>query len=142
MTSQPPDLTCPDVRHKMREVAENATPGPWQWHPGSDNVVAWNGEDIDICAVYQDDADTKATGEFIATFNPQTILALLDAYEASARDAEILRTAMERLARAPGCGCSPICRCGEGEWTRYELEGRMGDAQQALKDARHATQGD
>jgi len=80
--------------------------------------------------------------DFVSTFNPKTILALLDAYEASARDAEILRNAMKRLARAPGCGCSPVCRCGEGDWTRYELEGRMDDAQQALKDASHATQGD
>jgi len=125
MTTQPPDLK------KLREVAERATPiytdllGDRYFNDDYSHATL---------NVQQDD--------FVSTLNPQTILALLDAYEASARDAEILRTAMERLARAPGCGCSPVCRCGEGEWTRYELEGRMDEAQQALKDARHATQGD
>ena len=79
----------------LREVAEKATPGPWQWHPGSDNVVAWNVEDIDICAVYQDAEDTKTTGEFIATFNPATAIALLDELAALRKENEGLRAAAE-----------------------------------------------
>lgn len=43
-----------------------------------------------------------------------------------------LVSALERLAAAPGCGCSFPCRCGGEEWTRAELEGRMDLAGEAL----------
>lgn len=72
MTNQ--DKTAEQLRESPSEreisyllaLSKAATDGPYQWHPGSDNVVAWNGEDLDICAVYQDEKDTKKTGEFIA----------------------------------------------------------------------------
>lgn len=44
----------------------------------------------------------------------------------------IMRESLEKLARAPGCGCHPVCRCGDGDWSKLEIEGRMDEAQVAL----------
>lgn len=62
-----------------------------------------------------------------------TILALLAHVAELKKDAAIMRRALERLAQAPGCGCSFPCRCGGAEWTQAELEGRIDLAIGALK---------
>jgi hypothetical protein len=75
--------TLPDLK-KLREVAERATPGPWR--VTSHGSV--DAKDRQIASVQNGGFVDVHTADFIATCNPQTILALLDAYEASATDAE------------------------------------------------------
>jgi hypothetical protein len=92
VTIQPIDLK------KWREVAAKATPGPWHQHAlmvsASDKYIS-RGDDICHCGLgmrpNSEINQSESNAEFIATFNPQTILALLDAHEAIARDAELWR---------------------------------------------------
>jgi hypothetical protein len=80
----------PDLK-KLREVAEKATPGPWLCsgrYIGTPRHMSYIGECRDKNGNWSDDVLASSNGRYIATFNPQTILALLDAYEAIARDAE------------------------------------------------------
>lgn len=93
----------PDLK-KLREVALAATPGPWHagpngkvWRRPVHDLYEYGGSvagDSSVAQAFeghhmwQNKFPQDANAEFIATFNPQTILALLDAYEASARDAE------------------------------------------------------
>ena len=87
MTTQPPDLK------KLREVAMAATPGPWHRNipPASHYNTIFSGRNTHVLALTPNNKHVEANAEFVTEFNPQTILALLDAYEASARDAESLR---------------------------------------------------
>lgn len=139
----------PDLK-KLREVAEKATPGPW-WIDSHGSAMISHGADQKTVFI-ADPRIGKATrneetgnlshwpndwdATYIATFNPQTILALLDAYEASVRDAERLRKENEGLRTALfkfvkdaeelnlGCADVVITTC------------------ESLEAARHATQGD
>ncbi|MDD8380251.1 ead/Ea22-like family protein [Escherichia coli] len=72
----------------LREAAEKATPGPWEYYPGNtsieynvDSMVEDQGS-----IVYVDSGDftqkqTDLNGAFIAAANPATVLALLDERE-------------------------------------------------------------
>ena len=139
MTTQPPDLK------KLREVAERATPGPWDEGDGKygetgyvycDNAM---GSAVAVCygkalpyTVFSREQE-KANAAFIATFNPQTILALLDAYEASARDAERYAWLRDHDGN------------GDHEGVEIFIDGcsyNPGHLDNAIDGARHATQGD
>ncbi|EEV5993441.1 ead/Ea22-like family protein [Escherichia coli] len=77
-------------KRELREAAEKATPGPWEYYPGNtsieynvDSMVEDQGS-----IVYVDSGDftqkqTDLNGAFIAAANPATVLALLDELEAA-----------------------------------------------------------
>ncbi|EOY8932836.1 ead/Ea22-like family protein [Enterobacter hormaechei] len=77
-------------KHALREAAEKATPGRWEYYPGNtsieynvDSMVEDQGS-----IVYVDSGDftqkqTDLNGTFIAAANPVTVLALLDELEAT-----------------------------------------------------------
>ena len=77
-------------KQALREAAEKATPGRWEYYPGNtsieynvDSMVEDQGS-----IVYVDSGDftqdqTARNGEFIAAANPATVLALLDELEAA-----------------------------------------------------------
>lgn len=84
-------------KRELREAAEKATPGPWEYYPGNtsieynvDSMVEDQGS-----IVYVDSGDftqkqTDLNGAFIAAANPATVLALLDELEtAEKRIAEL-----------------------------------------------------
>lgn len=48
---------------------------------------------------------------------------------------KVMRQALTRLSKSPGCGCSHPCRCDGPEWCRIEIEGRMDVAAEALARA-------
>lgn len=123
MTTQPLDLK------KLREVADRATPGPWsrlsgklrpqfslcinEIHgPDEECLIRWNGFD----GVDTNKRQTDVNAKFIATFNPKTILALLDAYEAIARDAELWRGLEKAIAEDLA---EPPCP----SWLRHATQG-------------------
>jgi hypothetical protein len=166
MTTQPPDLK------KLREVAERATPGPWEIEEavcgehGTSTTAIYHRHNYHVYEVIEtgcscgDEAISPADADFIATFNPQTILALLDAYEASARNAS---------THSNSCDCDICDRARDRASLEAELEDCRTDAEryrwlrkhkwvqwepidgcaiqssildQAIDTARHATQGD
>ncbi|WP_312381196.1 hypothetical protein [Pseudomonas oryzihabitans] len=70
--------------------------------------------------------DTAAS----AKVRMQAMKAERDAAQASL---QVAVAALRRLETEPGCGCSPPCRCSGPEWSRAEIEGRMGEAEAALR---------
>src|ERR1700761_1616004 len=125
MTTQPPDLK------KLREVAEGlAKPAYWFTAGFDDRTGHWFSGSSDG---HEGENDLP----FIAS---KAILALLDAYEASARDADRLDW-LDGQAEAYG-----FEDCHEGN--RGTLDGPFNTAREAIDatreyiDARHATQGD
>ena len=82
---------------ELRKIAENATPGPWQWEPPSGEdwpvedeslVTTWSADDgypKSVVTGWGYDASGTEAGPqdraFIATFNPEMVLALLDRVE-------------------------------------------------------------
>lgn len=72
-----------------REIAEAATPGPWRWRDGlkgswrlSPGVLIADGTD----GTPGGDSQDQANAAHIATFNPSTVLALLDRVEVAERE--------------------------------------------------------
>lgn len=76
-------------KQALREVAEKATPGRWEYYPGNTSIE-YNVDSMDEdqgSIVYVDSGDftqkqTDLNGAFIAAANPTTVLALLDELEA------------------------------------------------------------
>ncbi|WP_275150711.1 ead/Ea22-like family protein [Citrobacter koseri] len=80
-------------KRALREAAEKATPGRWEYYPGNTSIE-YNVDSMDEgqgSIVYVDSGDftqkqTDLNGEFIASVNPATVLALLDELEAAKQD--------------------------------------------------------
>ena len=72
---------------RLRELAQNATPGPWVARDCGDVCCQWvspaDAPDTDILVGRQD----RAVHEFIAAANPATILALLTEIATAKADA-------------------------------------------------------
>lgn len=72
-------------KRALREAAEMATPGRWEYYPGNTSIE-YNVDSMDEdqgSIVYVDSGDftqkqTDLNGAFIAAANPTTVLALLD----------------------------------------------------------------
>ncbi|HCR2217407.1 TPA: ead/Ea22-like family protein [Enterobacter hormaechei subsp. steigerwaltii] len=94
-------------KQALREVAEKATPGRWEYYPGNTSIE-YNVDSMDEdqgSIVYVDSGDftqkqTDLNGAFIAASNPTTVLALLD--ELEAKDAQIANLTAERDALREG----------------------------------------
>lgn len=79
-------------KRALREAAEKATPGRWEYYPGNTSIE-YNVDSMDEdqgSIVYVDSGDftqkqTDLNGDFIAAANPATVLALLDELEAAER---------------------------------------------------------
>ncbi|WP_346983044.1 ead/Ea22-like family protein [Citrobacter portucalensis] len=77
-------------KQALREAAEKATPGRWEYYPGNTSIE-YNVDSMDEdqgSIVYVDSGDftqkqTDLNGAFIASANPSTVLALLDELEAA-----------------------------------------------------------
>ncbi|HHF0151825.1 TPA: ead/Ea22-like family protein [Enterobacter roggenkampii] len=77
-------------KRALREAAEKATPGRWEYYPGNTSIE-YNVDSMDEdqgSILYVDSGDftqkqTDLNGAFIAAANPATILALLDELEAA-----------------------------------------------------------
>ena len=85
---------------RLREVAEAATPGPWMvgetwWLEGVEHEVVLSPGDCEVAFTHPKDVD------HIATFDPPTVLALLDRLEAA--EAKVARVE----ALADECADSP-----------------------------------
>lgn len=71
-------MTAPLDIKKLREIAEAATPGRWM-QDGSGVVADFDGEMLYVSQSFGKNADEDI--EFNATFNPETVLRLLDTIE-------------------------------------------------------------
>ena len=81
--------------NELRKIAEAATPGPWEIdgpaHPGPDDTLPLHNNDGGAIAYVQplwDDA------EFIARFDPPTVLALLSRLEQAEQAVQRVREAL------------------------------------------------
>lgn len=94
-------------KRALREAAEKATPGRWEYYPGNTSIE-YNVDSMDEdqgSIVYVDSGDftqkqTDLNGTFIAAANPATVLALLDELEAAEqRNAELVHNHRVHAAR-------------------------------------------
>lgn len=89
-------------KRALREAAEKATPGRWEYYPGNTSIE-YNVDSMDEgqgSIVYVDSGDftkkqTDLNGAFIAAANPATVLALLDELEAEQRISSTWRKTAE-----------------------------------------------
>lgn len=90
----------------LRKIAEEATPGPWITGgelPGSDGVffgTAVDPDDPDEPGILLGEAYAP-DAEFIATFNPETVLALLDRVETAEQALQRVRAIAEAYDQQP-----------------------------------------
>ncbi len=82
---------------KLRELAQNATPGPWYTSAPSEHAVWYDIKDgryliADTSSGFTDDGNA----EYIAAANPATVLALLDELDVMS---EYLNDAAQCIAR-------------------------------------------
>ncbi len=130
MTTQPPDLK------KLREVAERAI------SPGEEWYDAWQMRQILMHEARVNEPALSGDVAFITEITPQAILALLDAYEASAMDAEALRAALE----VEQVDLDFTIQAIVGRDPLEEIHLRVRDQKRRITDALnaaiHATQGD
>lgn len=99
---------------KLRKIAEAATPGPWEaerffWKRAVADNRYWlgidgKGEVSGYIALIDDDSATEDAAH-IATFDPPTVIALIDELE---RLREVVATVRSITDGTPICG-----RCGE-----------------------------
>lgn len=97
----------PERLSELRRIAEAATPGPWEVALGSGiavctQVVGWrDGKVVFVADCLPDDAldvaepDHRPNLDYIATFDPPTVLALLDEVEQLITKCEELTEALE-----------------------------------------------
>lgn len=87
---------------KLREIAEAATPGPWHVPYVDGWQVCYGNKDNprDEFLIADVDNDPQ-NASFIATFNPETVLRLLDTIE---RYEAALKDLVERIDRNGGLG--------------------------------------
>ncbi|EMG7937332.1 ead/Ea22-like family protein [Enterobacter hormaechei] len=98
-------------KRALREAAEKATPGRWEYYPGNTSIE-YNVDSMDEdqgSIVYVDSGDftqkqTDLNGAFIAAANPATVLTLLDELEAVenriAEQKEVMRQAASDISYA------------------------------------------
>lgn len=102
---------------ELRKIAENATPGPWEWAPPSDE--SWPMEDESLETSWIGEHGYKETvlsgwghsasgtaaepqdREFIATFNPERVLELLDRLERAEAALQRVRALADRWNDTP-----------------------------------------
>lgn len=120
-------------KRALREAAEKATPGRWEYYPGNTSIE-YNVDSMDEdqgSIVYVDSGDftqkqTDLNGGFIAAANPTTVLALLDELESehaksdglantlrivnasNAEMAEALEAAEKRIAELEARDVKPV----------------------------------
>ncbi|HAV1627212.1 TPA: ead/Ea22-like family protein [Enterobacter hormaechei subsp. steigerwaltii] len=96
-------------KRALREAAEKATPGRWEYYPGNTSIE-YNVDSMDEgqgSIVYVDSGDftkkqTDLNGAFIAAANPATVLALLDELEAKDKQIADLKEAFSIALSAAG----------------------------------------
>ncbi|WP_220711620.1 ead/Ea22-like family protein [Citrobacter freundii] len=91
-------------KRALREAAEKATPGRWEYYPGNTSIE-YNVDSMDEdqgSIVYVDSGDftqkqTDLNGTFIAAANPSNVLALLDELEAAEKRIDELSASHSKL---------------------------------------------
>ena len=84
----------------LYEAAQKATPGPWREDFGSIRSGS-----LYVVTTGGDTAVGKRDGEFIALADPQTVMALVEAYRA-AKDVDLARVAVDEHVAE----CDTACR--------------------------------
>lgn len=110
-------------RSKLREIASKATPGPWANDDKVNTFLLTAGRDRDgafiypACTCYS--ANSEANVAFIATFNPSTVLSLLDALDEAERAISEARDNLRHEQCCAECAessCKSCDVCTAEEW--------------------------
>ncbi|HHK9525124.1 TPA: ead/Ea22-like family protein [Enterobacter hormaechei] len=123
-------------KRALREAAEKATPGRWEYYPGNTSIE-YNVDSMDEdqgSIVYVDSGDftqkqTDLNGAFIAAANPTTVLALLDELEAKNKRIAELEAREVKLPAEKFC---PAEYAGSQLWEETEIWNK---AVQSCEDA-------
>lgn len=120
--------------NELRKTAEAATPGPWDLYSTQDYEVfcATNFTDSNYdppAVTYGSDRSEDA--EFIATFNPETALALLSSLEQAEESARLVDDMLRAVLEAFGSGpeTDPIIKA-------RQIVARLEQAEQAVQRVR------
>src|SRR5690606_36105767 len=134
------DLT-PDRLQELRRIAEAATPGPWRVNKygptrrimsigagkyGTDPVIA-NVETFWSKREQEKYGDHGANAVHIATFDPPTVLALLDEIERLRRERDVLAEALRHVYTCENCECELCPQCTEIYYRSYRALGEAMD---------------
>jgi len=118
----------PDRLRELRRIAEAATPGPWEIPvanvfrvvaPKARHHNPPSGKAPPYPWAIIADADTEGTSgeqaasnmQYISTFDPPTVLALLDEIERLRREREVLAEALKHVYTCDRCECA-LCPQG------------------------------
>src|SRR5690606_2803878 len=138
------DLT-PDRLQELRRIAEAATPGPWRVNKygptrrimsigagkyGTDPVIA-NVETFWSKREQEKYGDHGANAVHIATFDPPTVLALLDEIERLRKEREVLAEVLTHVYTCEDCECA---LCPQGAELSYRAYRALGEAMDLLDD--------
>lgn len=102
---------------RLRRAAEAATPGPWRVSP-VERGNALVGGDPEIGDAPYAEVRTVPDAEFIATFDPPTVLALLDEMEA-------LRWQVERVRNLGPTWHRGMYGCPDDMFSRRDLRAAL-----------------
>lgn len=139
---------------RLMSIARRATPGPWEWEPPSDEQWPQNDESL-VTSYIEENEDypklvlsgwgydasgthaEKEDREFIAEFNPEAVLALLDRVEKAERERDEYRdgTTIVKLTEAE----LALQRVREQhcKYSYYELEDSCPDTSESHREERH-----
>jgi hypothetical protein len=97
---------------RLREVVDAAIPGPWRWSPGDtlEPPSVRGGRYMVVAEILDGDA---SDAEFIGTFDPPTVTALLDVAEAARAHRHHVTDEWERVNAGP---------VEPEPWDRWEAE--------------------
>lgn len=131
----------PEDLVKLREIAEKATPGPWSHDRADDPSASFEvfGHDGSDYENFVADCRTgRADAEFIATFDPPTVLSLL-------ADRARMEKAIELLAEVYEAArdvSMAAVQDDDGEWSiKGDPEAMLGRLYLATEEVRKVTKG-
>lgn len=117
-----------DRLEELRRIAEAATPGPWAVNPFKATVDEMPSM-LPICGLLwptdqRTEEQTLANATHIATFDPTTVIAILDEIERLRREREVLAAALNHVYTCENCECAT---CPEGTGLSYRAYRALGE---------------
>ena len=103
---------------ELRRIAEAATPGPWGMNP-ENGLVDEAATLTPVCGMVwvRTEEQTLANATYIASFDPSTVLVLLDEIKRLRREREVLAETLRHVFTCDNCECA---LCPEGAELAYK----------------------
>jgi len=123
----------PERLAELRRIAEAASPGPWAVNPFKATVDEMPSM-LPICGLLwptdqRTEEQTLANATHIATFDPATVIAILDEIERLRREREVLAEVLQHVYTCDHCECA---LCPQGTELSYRAYRALGEAMDLL----------